>query len=165
MDIIIRRIERSDNAVLARIIRGALEDHGVNRPGTVYTDPTTDALYELFQTPGSAYWVLEIEGELAGGCGIFPTPGLPKGCAELVKLYLKSDTRGKGFGRVLMERSVQTAHELGYTQLYLESLPELNAAVGLYERVGFKQLPERMGDSGHFSCNLWMLLDLGQLTT
>jgi putative acetyltransferase len=157
MEAIIRKIQPQDNVEIAAVIRAALEDFGVNRPGTVYTDPTTDALFELFQTPGSLYWILEVDNKLVGGCGIFPTQGLPAGYAELVKLYLKSSVRGQGFGRLLMEKSIESAKAMGYTHLYLESLPELNTAVGLYERVGFNQLPERMGDSGHFSCNLWMV--------
>lgn len=45
----IRQIKQEDNAELAGVIRNILEEHGVARPGTVYTDPTTDALFELFQ--------------------------------------------------------------------------------------------------------------------
>ena len=37
--------------MLAQIIRTSLAEFGANKPGTVYFDPTTDALYELFQTP------------------------------------------------------------------------------------------------------------------
>jgi putative acetyltransferase len=95
-----------------------------------------------------------------GGCGIYPTEGLPTGCAELVKLYVAASARGKGIGKLLMEKSMEAAKALGYTQLYLESLPELNKAVHLYEKTGFKHLCEPMGASGHFACNLWMLKDL-----
>ena len=44
----IRPIEPKDNIDLAKVIRGALEEFGANKPGTVYFDPTTDALFELF---------------------------------------------------------------------------------------------------------------------
>ncbi|MFM2359259.1 MAG: hypothetical protein RLY16_1252 [Bacteroidota bacterium] len=156
----IRQIAATDNAAIAAVIRQALRDFGADRPGTVFTDPTTDHLFELFNQPGSIYFVATIDEELVGGCGIYPTEGLPTGCAELVKLYVAASARGKGIGKLLMEESMEAAKALGYTQLYLESLPELNKAVHLYEKTGFKHLCEPMGASGHFACNLWMLKDL-----
>jgi putative acetyltransferase len=97
---------------------------------------------------------------MAGGCGVFPTPGLPPGCAELVKLYLLSDQRGRGTGKLLLEKSIESAKKLGYSQLYLESLPELGKAIGLYEKSGFRFIPAPMGNSGHFGCDIWMIKDL-----
>lgn len=155
-----RLIESTDNVEIAQIIRGALEEFGVDQPGTVYTDPTTDYLFELFQQEKSIYWIAEVDSKILGGCGIFPTAGLPEGYGELVKLYLHKDARGQGIGKELMLKSIQSAKEMGYTHLYLESLPQLNQAVELYKKVGFKVLPCRMGDSGHFTCDLWMMLEI-----
>lgn len=155
-----RLIEPADNVEIARVIRDALEEFGVNQPGTVYTDPTTDHLYKLFRQEKSIYWIAEENAQIVGGCGIFPTEGLPEGYGELVKLYLHRDARGQGIGKELMLKSIQSAKEMGYTHLYLESLPELNQAVDLYKKVGFQLLPSRMGDSGHFACDLWMVLEI-----
>ncbi|MFN5878896.1 MAG: GNAT family N-acetyltransferase [Flavobacteriales bacterium] len=160
MEIIYRPIQESDNAAIAEVIRGALEEYNVARPGTVYTDPTTDALYQLFQTDGSAYWIAQAEGRIVGGCGIFPTVGLPEDCAELVKLYISNEFRGKGIGFELMELSSKSAKEMGYKLLYLETLPELSKAVSLYERAGYHLLDKPLGESGHFACDIWMLKDL-----
>jgi putative acetyltransferase len=160
MSITFRTIEKRDNRELAYLIRTVFREFKIDRPGTVYFDPTTDDLYNLFQKPGSIYWVAEEEGKIIGGCGFYSTPGLPEGCAELVKLYLLSVHRGKGTGRKLLEKSMESAKNLGYKQLYLESLPELDKAIGLYEKAGFKFIPGPMGNSGHFGCNIWMLKDL-----
>lgn len=155
-----RQIQPEDNAGIARVIREALREHGVDKPGTVFTDPTTDSLYELFQTPGSIYWIALNDGEIIGGCGIFPTNGLPKGCAELVKLYVSAEARGKGIGFHLMEISAESARIMGYDQLYLETLPELGKAITLYEKAGYARLEKPLGDSGHFACDIWMLKSL-----
>lgn len=48
MNVTIRPIQPSDNTFIAKIIRDTLAEFGANHPGTVYYDPTTDALYELF---------------------------------------------------------------------------------------------------------------------
>jgi putative acetyltransferase len=156
----IRPIEPGDNLELAKVIRGALTEFGANKPGTVYFDPTTDALYELFRTPGSCYYVAIQDNQVVGGCGIFPTDNLPKGTCELVKLYLAKDARGSGLGKQLMERAIGWAKENGYNQIYLESMPELSKAISIYERVGFKSLDKPLGNSGHCGCNIWMLKEL-----
>lgn len=157
----IRKIEISDNPLIAKIIRTALEEYGEAKPGTVYTDPTTDSLFELFNAaPKSAYFVAEMDGEVLGGCGIYPTLNLPPAYAELVKIYLKKEFRGLGIGRQLLEQSIKHAKMLGYTHLYLESFPSLKEAIHLYEKMDFKILSKSLGDSGHFACDVWMLKTL-----
>lgn len=161
----IREITREDNAIIAGIIRKSLEAHNLGIPGTVYTDPSTDHLYELFRTKGSVYFIAEENGKILGGCGIFPTEGLSPGSAELVKLYLDLGSRGKGLGFQLMSRSIQWARENGYTHLYLETKAELGSAVTLYQNLGFKNLTAPMGNSGHHACEIWMLKKLGEFET
>ena len=156
----IRHILPGDNQILASIIRKNLEDHDLAIPGTVYTDPTTDHLYELFRHPDSIYFVMEEEGMILGGCGIFPTKGLPTGHVELVKLYLCNEAKGKGLGRKLMETCLDWAKQQGVTHVYLETFDELSSAVGLYKKLGFVSLNGPLGESGHHACTIWMLKEL-----
>lgn len=142
---------------MATIIRSVLTEFKANKQGTVYFDPTTDDLFALFSVPGSEYWVLEVEGRVVGGGGVYPTAGLPSGCCELVKLYLLPEARGQGFGKMLIEQCFLSAARLGFRQVYLETMPELKMAVGLYEKCGFEYLTGPLGNSGHFGCDLWML--------
>jgi len=160
MGIIFRLIEEKDNKKIAELIRNVFREFKIDKQGTVFYDPTTDNLFELFRTPGSEYWIAEEDGIIVGGCGVFATPGLPVGCAELVKFYLSADNRGKGTGWRLMEKTFESARRLGYKKLYLESLPELKRAISLYEKAGFKFISGPMGNSGHFGCDIWMLKDL-----
>jgi len=160
MGIIYRPIEEKDNKEIANLIRAVFLEFNIHRPGTVYFDPTTDNLFKLFSIPGSEYWIAEENNIIIGGCGVYPTPGLPEGCAELVKFYLSASQRGKGIGRQLMVKTFDSAKKFGYGKLYLESLPELNRAINLYEKAGFKFIQGPMGNSGHFGCNIWMLKDL-----
>lgn len=154
--LIIRALKPNDNPYLAKIIRSALEEFGANKPGTVYFDPTTDALFDLFQAPGSAYFVAEESGELLGGAGFFPTNGLPDGVAELVKMYLRPEARGRGLGKLLINKTEEMAKKMGYAGLYLESMPELTNALTMYEKMGYYYLEGPMGNSGHTGCGLWM---------
>ena len=160
MAIIFRQIEERDNKEIAELIRIVFREFNIHRPGTVYFDPATDNLFELFRASGSEYLIAEEDGIIIGGCGVYPTPGLPEGCTELVKFYLSASQRGKGIGWKLLEKSFDYAKKCGYRQLYLESLPELSRAISLYEKAGFRFIDGPMGKSGHFGCNIWMLKDL-----
>lgn len=153
----IRLIKQEDNPVIAAIIRAVLTEFKANKPGTVYYDPTTDDLYNLFSEPFSGYHILEEDGQIMGGAGIYPTASLPHGCCELVKLYLLPEARGKGYGQLLIAQCFESARENGFFEVYLETMPELKMAVGLYEKCGFTYLSGPMGNSGHFGCDLWML--------
>lgn len=156
-NITIRKISIPDNAELAKIVRSSLAEFGANKPGTVYFDDTTDHLYELFQEPGSFYFVAEKDGEILGGAGIYPSEGLPAETCELVKMYLKAETRGKGLGKLLIDKCLEFAKGFGYQQVYIETMPELRKAVGIYEKFGFEYLTGPLGNTGHFGCDVWML--------
>ncbi len=155
-NITIRPLLAEDNLRIAQIIRSVLAEFGANKPGTVYFDPTTDDLFNLFSIEGAAYFVAVAEGQIIGGSGIYPTTGLPAGFCELVKLYLIPEARGLGLGLRLMKTCFLKAAELGFSDIYLETMPELRNAIGLYEKAGFSYLPGPLGKSGHFGCDLWM---------
>lgn len=157
---IIRKVKKEDNSLLAAMIRGVFDEHQAPRHGTVYSDPLTDNLFGLFQTDGSVLWVAEIDNEIVGCCGVYPTEGLDRDCAELVKFYLHEKVRGKGTGRKLMELCIHSAKEMGYNKLYLESLPQFSRAVTMYSKLGFTNLSGPLGKSGHTTCNIWMIKEL-----
>jgi len=163
-DIIIRTIEEKDNAAIATVIRKTLEEFGANHPGTVYYDASTDALFQLFEsTPRSIYFIAEKDGEVVGGGGIFPSPGLPEDTCELVKMYLLPQVRGIGLGRKIIQQCVAFAKEAGYQNIYLETMPELQLALKAYEKLGFEYINHPMGNTGHFGCELWMLGNVNTL--
>ena len=162
-DYSIRTIEPEDNQALALVVRNTLAEFGANKPGTVYFDPTTDVLYEIFQKPRSIYYVVLKGDKIIGGGGIYPTDGLPGDTCELVKMYLLPEARGLGLGRLLIEKCLQFAKEAGYKNVYLETMPELKKALKVYEKMGFKYLPGPMGNSGHFGCELWMMIQFAPI--
>lgn len=68
-DVNIRPIEVKDNAILAQLIRQSLEHYHLDLPGTSYTDPQLDHLFEHYQQQErSAFFVLA-EGQQILGCG------------------------------------------------------------------------------------------------
>lgn len=158
---LIRPIIKADNTAIAHIIRQTLEEFNANKPGTVYFDASTDHLFELFQSnPRSIYYIMELDNEIIGGAGIFHTTNLPDGVCELVKMYLSKEVRGKGLGKIMIAKCLESAKQNGFTKVYLETMPELKMAVKVYEKLGFKYLSSPMGKSGHNDCNIWMLKEV-----
>jgi putative acetyltransferase len=160
-NITIRKIEFLDNKEVADVVRTSLAEFGLDKPGTVYFDDTTDHLYELFQHPGSFYFVAEQEGKIVGGAGIYPSDGLAQGTCELVKMYLRPAARGKGLGGMLIDKCLEIAKGFGYIHVYLETMPELKKAVSVYQKFGFEHLDGPLGNTGHYFCDVWMLKELG----
>lgn len=67
-NIVIRAIEEKDNAGIARVIREVSAEHGLTADkGFAVADPILDTLYEVYHQPRSAYWVVEMDGEVVGG--------------------------------------------------------------------------------------------------
>jgi putative acetyltransferase len=158
--ITIRHIQPPDNSSIAKVVRDTLAEFGANKPGTVYFDPTTDQLFELFQKPRAVYYVALLNNEIVGGGGIYPTEGLPDDTCELVKMYLLPKARGMNLGKTLIEKNIGFAAEAGYGNIYLETMPELKQALNVYAKFGFAYLKGPMGNSGHTGCSLWMLKQL-----
>lgn len=160
-DIQIRQIQPTDDPELAKLIRSTLKEFGANHPGTVYYDDATDHLYELFSsTPGSVYYVAELNGEICGAGGIFPSNGLPAGTCELVKMYLYPQVRGIGLGKKLIQMCIEFAASEGYQNIYFETMPELKQALNTYRKFGFEYIDNPLGNTGHFGCDLFMIKKL-----
>jgi ribosomal protein S18 acetylase RimI-like enzyme len=57
--------------------------------------------------------------------------------AELKRMYTKPQYRRQKIGNKLLNKAIILATELGYKQLLLDTLPEMKAAITLYEESGF----------------------------
>lgn len=156
----IRPIEARDNPKIASIIQQSLVEFNAAKPGTMYFDPSVNSTFEHFQKERSEYFIAELNGEVVGGGGYYPTEGLPKGVVELARLYLSPQARGKGIGKHLVVHCEQRAKLQGYQQMYLETLEELNIAIPLYLKLGYQFTEVALGNSGHFGCDIRMLKTL-----
>ena len=159
-NIVIREITRADDKEIAVVIRSVLIEFGVPKVGTAYADKVLDCMAETYDKPTSAYFVLEDKGKIIGGAGIAQLDNFDGNVCELQKMYFLPEARGRGLGRQMIEICLHKAKSVGFEKCYLETLPYMEDARKLYAKVGFKSLDNRMGDTGHYSCNLWMLKDL-----
>lgn len=138
----IRKIEQSDDTKMAEIVRYNLEKYHLNIPGTAYFDPELDHLSRYYEADPEhrSYVVLEDAcGNVVGGVGIAEFDGIGS-CAELQKLYLADEVKGKGLGRILLNTAEICAKKKGYRYLYLETHSALKEAIHLYQKTGFEQI-------------------------
>ena len=78
-------------------------------------------------------------GRVLGGVGLAEFSGFSH-CAELQKLYLAEEVKGRGLGSRLMQQVQSCARSLGYGRMYLETHSNLQAAIRLYEKQGFQRI-------------------------
>jgi putative acetyltransferase len=77
------------------------------------------------------------EGVVAGCIALRPLDG---GACEMKRLYARPAFRGTGLGRLLAERLIADAREIGYEIMYLDTLPSMTGAQRLYEKLGFRDV-------------------------
>ncbi|MBP6521259.1 GNAT family N-acetyltransferase [Shewanella sp.] len=154
----IRLIEQKDNPGIAAVIRAVSTEHGLTADkGFAVADPILDTLFEVYSKPRCAYWVVEMDGNIVGGGGVSQLAGGDNQTAELQKMYLASVLRGKGLAKEIVLMSLAYAKQQGYTRCYLETTADLQAAIKLYEKLGFEFIDKALGNTGHSDCEIRML--------
>jgi ribosomal protein S18 acetylase RimI-like enzyme len=123
---------------------------------TTFPDPAA------FEPPRGVFIVLDDDEGVAVGCGgIRQLSSGPHGTRYEVKhLYLRPQTRGRGWGRLLMDELESRARELGAQELVLDTHHSLEAAAALYARTGFGTIP-RYNDNPNASRWYSKVLDEG----
>jgi ribosomal protein S18 acetylase RimI-like enzyme len=156
MSYLIRSIEPRDDEAVASIVRRVAVELGATGCGSSSEDPEIECMSEAYSGPKAAFFVVEMDGRVAGCGGFGPLAGGPEGTCELRKMYFLPQLRGKGAGRDLLEACIDAARSAGYAYCYLETRDSMKIAQILYAHHGFELLPERMGDTGHFACGTFM---------
>lgn len=159
-DFLIRPIEPRDDAAIANIIRSVMPEFGAGGPGFAIHDAEVDAMHAAYSQPRSAYFVIEMDGNVLGGGGVAPLAGGDADVCELRKMYFLPELRGRGAGNALLQRCLETAHALGFRRCYLETLTGMDAAQALYAKFGFTPLCGPLGNTGHHGCNRFFIREL-----
>jgi putative acetyltransferase len=165
MSFIIRPVEPQDNPALADLIVSTLQEHGCVGEGYACNDPEVQYLYDFYQQHRAQYWVLwEPEKQrIVGGGGYSQLTGTSASdrICELQKLYFKPSARGQGWGSKLLLMVIEAARKDDYQEMYLETVPMMQPAIHLYEKLGFQHLATHRGNTGHHErCQVRMSLDL-----
>lgn len=87
---------------------------------------------------GGTILMLENSGEIVGCCALLNRVAET---VEIAKMAVTKAHQGKGLGRVLLQSCIDRAKFQGEKRLFLETNSRLEAAVSLYRKLGFVELP------------------------
>jgi ribosomal protein S18 acetylase RimI-like enzyme len=77
-------------------------------------------------------------GEEAAGCVALRE--FSGDTCEMKRLYVRPGFRGRGVGRVLALRVLDEARSIGYARMRLDTMPTMDAAIGMYLTLGFREI-------------------------
>jgi len=157
---LIRPIRPADDPAMAAIIHEIMGIFGAQGPGFAINDPEVDAMSAHYTEPRAVFFVVEERSRVLGGGGIAPLAGADADVCELRKMYFLPGARGRGLGEQMLRRCLDAARQRDYRRCYLETLTGMDAAMKLYNRMGFKPLCGPLGHTGHFGCDRHYLLEL-----
>ena len=104
-----------------------------------------DELAELpgaYAPPGGLMLLALVDGAIAGSGAFRPLldADYPNAC-EMKRLFVRPAFRRFGLGRILAQALMDRATEAGYSCMLLDTLDDMEAARGLYESLGFAEVP------------------------
>ena len=92
-----------------------------------------------FEPPDGVFLVVRDERGEAVACGGMVRFDDTR--AELKRMYVLPDARGRGLGRLVLEQLEEQARDFGYTGVVLETGDQSGAALGLYRSSGYGPIP------------------------
>jgi len=101
--------------------------------------PTPASTAELEPPSGGAYVVGWEDGRAVAGGAL---KRLEPGVAEIKRMYVVPDARGRGLARGLLAAIEDAARELGYERVRLDTGASQPHAQALYESAGYQSVPD-----------------------
>jgi len=95
-------------------------------------------LHIMYNKPHGALWLIEENGAYKGCSGV---RRINEQICELKRTYVKSELRGKGLGQLLLQHCIDSAREIGYQKMFLDTHLDMGPAIALYRKNGFKDIP------------------------
>jgi len=147
LDFTIELASPADAPAVIRLIGRVYAEYGfIFEP--VEELPDLLAFTQHYVVPYGAFFVIRSRGNVVGSVGVERLGG---GSAELHRLYLDADLRGRGLGRALVEAVIVWCRAEGIRQLFLWSDTRFDRAHVLYERMGFQRTGERALDDINYT--------------
>lgn len=148
----LRQASNLDAPAIWAHISGILNSFGI----TADLETTDADLKDIdrFYNRCGAFYTLWDQGRMIGTAAFHLTA---EGDAEIGRMYLAANYRGKGLGAFLLKRLLEDAKRTGATRITLKTASVLKDAIHLYEKFGFKTQPCKA--SGN--CDVLMTMAVG----
>jgi putative acetyltransferase len=91
-------------------------------------------LHHVYSPPQGCI-ILAKQNDVTVGC--IALKPIDEGVCEMKRLYVRSEARGEGLGRKLVEELISFARKSAYTTLKLDTVSKLKEAISLYRSLGF----------------------------
>ncbi len=118
-------------------------------------DKEIEYLEEKYGMPSGRLYLAYCNGEAAGCIGLKKID--EKNC-EMKRLYVRPQFRGENIGKLLVQKIIIDAKEIGYSHMLLDTLPFLEKAIHMYEKFGFYSI--NCYNDSPMSTSIYMRLDL-----
>lgn len=139
-EISIRSAANADCGRVQNLVFGVLREYGLS-PDCRETDKDIADIETNYIKRGGVFELLEdAEGNLLGTAGLYP---LDDKKVELRKMYFDKSLRGRGLGKLVLNRLIGEAKRRGFRQIYLETNSVLKKAIHLYRKFGFEPVEEK----------------------
>ena len=97
-----------------------------------------DNIQKQYSRPEGILFILFDQQGFPIGC--FGIRALENSICELKRMFLKKRVRGTGLGKLMMTKAIESAKELGYKKMRLDTLASMHPAVSLYRKIGFYEI-------------------------
>jgi putative acetyltransferase len=142
-DFLIRSWRPDDRDMAAGLIREVLAEYGL---GWDADDADADAVFveDFYATDRSEFWVVESckDNRIVGTAAYRPAGRSPAVIAELRKMYICKEARGRGLGSFLLYALEERARQIGFIFSFVETASVLVEAVNLYKREGYRPISD-----------------------
>lgn len=101
---------------------------------TQHLDTELVDMAKKYAPPDGRMYLALVDGEAAGCVAL--TKNDEQYC-EIKRLYVRPKFRGLGISKALAGQVIADARAIGYRYMRLDTFPFMDAAIGLYERIGF----------------------------
>lgn len=106
--------------------------------GFQHFEEELDALQTMYAKPEGGIILCQTTGGMIGCVGIRK---INDDTAELKRMYIKPAFQNRGMGKQLLQKAIELACSLHYKSIRLDTLDHMTAAINLYKKFGFCEIP------------------------
>ena len=158
-DISIREAAAGELAGIEALVRKAYREFKPLFPEKVW-EAWMANIGEVIRSESGILLVAENQGKVQGVVKFFPHAGQsgmgqwPPGAAAIRILAVPPEARGRGYGTLLTRECLRRAREMQSPTIYLFTGEFMHAARHIYEKLGFRRVPEFDRDPGPIAYRL-----------
>ena len=117
--------------LIISILEGEFGHYNIDRPDL-------DTISSYYQTNGGNFWLAFYGGRVIGTVGLKDYNGK----AYLQRMMIRKDFRGTGVAQKLLSEVINFAKSVGFSEIYLATSLNLEAANRFYHKHGFKKIKQ-----------------------